>query len=251
MPRSSKALFSEFTVIPAIDLKGGRVVRLMRGEMDRATIYGSDPAAVAREFEASGARLIHVVDLDGAVAGEPRNLGAIRAIRDAVGCDLDVSGGMRTIEAVRSAFASGAAYVSIGSAAILNPDLLRAACLEFPDRVIGSVDIRDGRLAIKGWVESTELSLEAAIARFTQAGVAAVTVTDISRDGAETGVDADAMAEAARRGGISVIASGGVASLDDISALAGRYDQGVVGAIVGRAIYERRFSLAQAIAAAR
>jgi len=243
-------LFKQFTVIPAIDLKGGEVVRLMHGEMARATVYSRDPATVAREFEAEGAELIHVVDLDGAIAGEPRNLDAIRAIRDAVKCRVDVSGGLRTIESVRSAFASGASYVSIGSAAILNPDLLKQACAGFPNRVIGSVDARDGRLAIKGWIEKSELTVEDAIERFKDAGVVAVTVTDIARDGAETGIDANRMAALATRG-VKVIASGGIARLDDVRVLAGRLNDGVVGVVVGRALYERRFTLAQAIAAAR
>ena len=146
-------MFKKFTVIPAIDLKGGEVVRLMRGDMDQATVYGREPATVAREFEAEGAQLIHVVDLDGATAGEPRNLGAIRAIREAVKCALDVSGGLRTIGSVRAAFASGANYISIGSAAILRPELLTEACSEFPGRVIGSLDIRGGKLAINGNVK--------------------------------------------------------------------------------------------------
>jgi phosphoribosylformimino-5-aminoimidazole carboxamide ribotide isomerase len=244
-------LFKQFTVIPAIDLKGGGVVRLMRGEMAQAKLYSHDPATVAREFEEQGAELIHVVDLDGAIAGEPRNLDAIRAIRDAVTCVVDVSGGLRTIESVRAAFASGAGLVSIGSAAILNPSLLSEACGEFPNRVIGSVDARDGRLAIKGWVEKSELTVEDAIARFKSAGVAAVTVTDIVRDGAETGVDAQRMAILAMGAGVSVIASGGIAKLGDIRALAARFKDGVVGVVVGRALYERRFTLAEAVAAVR
>ncbi len=243
-------MFKKFTVIPAIDLKDGQVVRLMRGEMARATVYGSDPVAAAREFEASGAALIHIVDLDGAIAGEPRNLNAIRAIRDGVRCPIDVSGGLRTIESVRAAFANGAGYVSIGSAAILNPEMLGEACGEYPGRVIGSVDVREGRLAIKGWVESTQLSVEEAIGRFRDAGVAAATVTDISRDGAETGVDSDRMAELARGCKVPVIASGGIAKLEDISMLARRFGDGVVGVVVGRALYERRFTLTEAIAAA-
>jgi phosphoribosylformimino-5-aminoimidazole carboxamide ribotide isomerase len=243
-------LFNKFTIIPAIDLKGGEVVRLLRGEMAKATVYSGDPATVAREFEEQGAELIHIVDLDGAIAGEPRNLEAIRAIRAAVKCDVDLSGGLRTMESVRAAFASGAGFVSIGSAAILNPSLLSKACSEFPNRVIGSVDVRDGRLAIKGWVEKTELTVEGAIARFKAAGVAAVTVTDIARDGAETGVDANRMATLAQRGAVKVIASGGIAKLDDITALASRFNDGVIGVVVGRALYERRFTLAEAIRAA-
>jgi len=240
-------LFKKFTVIPAIDLKSGEVVRLMRGDMAQATVYSLEPAAVAKEFEAQGARQIHVVDLDGAIAGKPRNLGAIRAIRDAVSCAIDVSGGLRTIESVRDAFASGASYVAMGSAAILRPELLTRACREFPERVFGSLDIRDGRVAIKGWVESSQLSAAEAMARFRAAGTAAVIVTDISRDGTEKGVDPAAMAGIARSGSLPIIASGGIASLADLAGLASCFNQGIVGAVVGRALYERRFTLVQAM----
>ncbi|HVA77572.1 MAG TPA: 1-(5-phosphoribosyl)-5-[(5-phosphoribosylamino)methylideneamino]imidazole-4-carboxamide isomerase [Candidatus Binataceae bacterium] len=244
-------MFEKFTVVPAIDLKGGEVVRLLRGDMARATVYGADPAAAARRFEEQGAELIHIVDLDGAVAGAPRNLPAIERIRAAVRCAIDVSGGLRTIEAVRAAFASGADRVSIGSAAFLSPDLIRAACAEFPGRIFGSLDIRDGKLAIKGWVETSELSVTRAAEIFTRAGVAALTVTDIARDGAETGVDAARMVTYSRQAGVPVIASGGVATLADLRALADRFAQGVVGAIVGRALYEGRFDLSGAIAITR
>ena len=244
-------MLEKFTIVPSIDLKAGEVVRLLYGDMAQAKVYSGDPANAAREFEAGGAQWIHVVDLDGAIAGAPRNLDAVRRIRDAVRCAIDVSGGLRTIEAVRAAFANGANYVSIGSAAMLNPVLLGEACKEFPGRVIGSVDIRDGRLAIKGWVEKSELTVEEAMRRFKTAGVAAAIVTDISRDGAETGVNTERMVSLARDGGVPVIASGGVAGLDDIRALARHFDDGVVGVVVGRALYERRFTLAQAIAVAR
>jgi phosphoribosylformimino-5-aminoimidazole carboxamide ribotide isomerase len=240
-------LFKKFTVIPAIDLKSGKVVRLLRGDMAQATVYSREPATVAKEFEAEGAQQIHVVDLDGAIAGEPRNLEAFRAIRDAVSCAIDVSGGLRTIESVRGAFASGASYISIGSAAILKPELLTQACGEFPGRVIGSLDIRDGKLAIKGWVESSPLSPLNALARFKAAGTVAVIVTDISRDGTEQGIDAAAVVGLARRSGIPIIASGGIASLADLAILSGRFNQGVVGVVVGRALYERRFTLVEAI----
>ena len=219
----------------------------MRGDMAQATVYQREPATVAREFEAEGAQLIHVVDLDGAIAGEPRNLGAIRAIREAVRCPLDVSGGLRTIGSVRAAFASGANYISIGSVAILKPELLTDACREFPGRVIGSVDIRGDRLAIKGWVESSQLSATDALARFKAAGAVAVTVTDISRDGTQQGVDAPAMIGLARTGGIPIIASGGIGSLAELAILASSFTQGIVGVVVGRALYERRFSLVEAL----
>jgi phosphoribosylformimino-5-aminoimidazole carboxamide ribotide isomerase len=244
-------LFEKFTVIPSIDLKGGEVVRLWRGEMERATVYGRDPAAAARAFTAEGAEIIHVVDLDGAVAGAPRNLEAVRAIRAAVRCALDVSGGLRTIEAVREAFAAGADYVAIGSAAILNPGLLDEACGEYPRRVFGSLDVRDGRLAIRGWRETSALGVAEALARFQRAGVAAIILTDISRDGTQSGVDAEMYAEISRAAAVPIIASGGVARLDDIATLRRLFAHGVVGVITGRALYEGRFGLAQAIAAAQ
>jgi phosphoribosylformimino-5-aminoimidazole carboxamide ribotide isomerase len=243
-------LFEKFTVIPSIDLKTGQVVRLLHGDMSEATVYGADPGATARRFEEAGAEVIHIVDLDGAIAGTPRNVDAIAQIRASVKCAIDVSGGLRTIEAVRATFLSGADRVSIGSAALLNPELIRQACSEFPGRVFGSIDIRDGRLAVKGWVETSQLTVVEASNRFRAAGVAAAIVTDIARDGAQSGVDAVRMEEIAKAVRIPVIASGGVASLDDIRALRTRFDAGVVGVVVGRALYETNFSLRDALSAA-
>ncbi len=244
-------MFESFTVIPSIDLKDGRVVRLLHGDMNRVTVYDANPAAAARRFEADGAALIHIVDLDGAISGEPRNLDAVAAIRAAVRCAIDVSGGLRTIETIREVVAAGADRVSIGSAAFLDPDLIARACSEFPGRIFGSIDVREGRLAIKGWVETSELTVAEAAERFRMAGVAVVIVTDIARDGAETGIDALRMAEIAGAARLPVIASGGVSSLDDIRALAAHFDDGVVGVVVGRALYEGNFNLRDAIASAR
>ena len=243
-------MFEKFTVIPAIDLKTGQVVRLLHGDMNRSTVYGADPAETARRFEEAGAELIHIVDLDGAIAGAPRNIEAIAQIRAAVKCAIDVSGGLRTIESVRATFAAGADRTSIGSAALLNPELVRHACEEFPGKIFGSIDIRDGKLAVKGWVETSQLTVAEAANRFRKAQVAAAIVTDIVRDGAQVGVDADRMEELARSVRIPVIASGGVASLDDICALRNRFEAGVVGVVVGRALYEGNFSLREALAAA-
>ena len=243
-------MFEKFTVIPAIDLKTGQVVRLLHGDMSRATVYGADPAETARRFEEAGAELIHIVDLDGAIAGAPRNIDAIAQIRASVKCAIDVSGGLRAIEAVRAAFAAGADRVSIGSAALLNPGLVRDACAEFPGRIFGSIDIRDGKLAVKGWVETSQLTVTEAANRFRAAGVAAAIVTDIARDGAQVGVDAARMQEIANAVRLPTIASGGVASLDDIRALRAQFEAGVVGVVVGRALYEGNFSLSDALAAA-
>lgn len=223
-------------------------MRLLRGDMNRATVYGADPAAAARAFERDGAALIHIVDLDGAIAGEPRNLAAIAAIRAAVRCRIDVSGGLRTIGSVRAAIAAGADFISIGSAAFLDPELIRQACEEFPGRIFGSLDLRGGKLAIRGWVETSALGVAEAAERFRTAGVAAIIVTDITRDGAEAGADLELFASVAQTAGVPIIASGGVATLEDLRALQNLRAQGVAGAISGRAIYEGRFRLADAIA---
>ena len=243
-------MFEKFTVIPAIDLKGGQVVRLLHGDMSKATVYGRDPGETARRFEEAGAELIHIVDLDGAIAGTPRNVDAIARIRASVKCAIDVGGGLRTIDAVRATFSSGADRVSIGSAALLNPELIHQACAEFPGRVFGSIDIREGRLAVKGWVETSQLTVAEASDRFRAAGVAAAIVTDIARDGAQVGVDPARMEEIAKAVRIPVIASGGVASLEDIRALRTRFESGVVGVVVGRALYEGNFSFSDSLAAA-
>ncbi len=227
------------------------MVRLLRGAMDRATVYGVDPAAAARRFEEEGARLIHVVDLDGAIAGEPCNRAALGAIRAAVRCELDVGGGLRTVAAVQSAIDAGAGRVSIGTAGLLVPGFLADVCARFPGRIFGSIDLREGRPAVRGWVETAPLTLNEAARRMREAGVAAVAVTDIARDGAEVGADVAWVRAAANALGLPMIASGGVASLGDITNLSRLFPGGVAGVIIGRALYEGRFTLAQAIAAAR
>jgi phosphoribosylformimino-5-aminoimidazole carboxamide ribotide isomerase len=243
-------VFERFTVIPAIDLKNGEVVRLRQGDMARSTVYGTDPATVARNFAEQGAELIHIVDLDGAIAGAPRNLEAIRKIRAATNCRIDASGGLRTIESVRELAAAGADFISIGSAAFLDPELLTRACAELPGRVFGSVDLRHGRLAIKGWVETSTLTITQAIERFQNAGVAALIVTDTSRDGMQGGPDLTLFCEVASTSHTPLVASGGVASLDDIRALKRQFRSGIAGVIVGRALYEQRFTLTEALSAA-
>jgi phosphoribosylformimino-5-aminoimidazole carboxamide ribotide isomerase len=236
-------LFDRFTVIPAIDLKAGKVVRLLRGDMEQATVYGDDPAAVARGFENAGATVLHVVDLDGAVAGEPRNLAAIEAIRSAVRCTIEASGGLRNLESIERCVRAGANRIAIGSAAFSDPDLLLAACRALPGRVLGSLDVRDGRVAVKGWTETSSITVEVAVQRFRDAGVAAIIFTDISRDGTRTGVDAGAIGAFARWAQMPVIASGGVANLNDIAELAKQFEHGVVGVVVGRALYEGDITL--------
>ena len=201
-------MFERFTVIPAIDLKNGEVVRLRQGDMAHSTVYGTDPATVAWNFAEQGAELIHIVDLDGAIAGAPRNLEVIRKIRAATNCRIDASGGLRTIESVREVAAAGADFISIGSAAFLDPALLTRACAELPGRVLGSVDVRDGKLAIKGWLETSKLTIAQAIERFQNAGVAALIVTDTSRDGTQDGPNITLFSEVARTSHAPLIASG-------------------------------------------
>jgi phosphoribosylformimino-5-aminoimidazole carboxamide ribotide isomerase len=243
-------MFEQFTVIPAIDLKNSEVVRLHQGDMARSTVYGTDPALTARNFEKHGAQLIHVVDLDGALAGAPRNLDAIRKIRNATNSEIEVSGGLRTMESVRKLVAVGADFVSIGSAAFLDPELLGRACAEFPGRVFGSVDVRDGKLAIRGWAETSELTIARTIERFQQAGMAALIVTDISRDGTQGGPNTMLLSEVATKCSTPLIASGGVGSLQDIRELKRQFSSGIAGVIVGRALYERRFTLSEALSVA-
>jgi len=242
-------VFERFTVIPAIDLKGGAAVRLRQGDMARATVYGTDPGEVAQSFEKQGAELIHIVDLDGAILGAPRNVDAIRAIRRATNCQIDVSGGLRTLESVREIIAAGADFISIGSAAFLEPQLLNRACAELPGRVFGSVDARYGRLLTKGWIETSPLTIKEAIDRFVQAGVAALILTDVLRDGTEGGCDIHFFFEAARMTTKPLIASGGVSNLDDIRVLRRQFASGIAGVIVGRALYEQRFTLSEALSA--
>jgi phosphoribosylformimino-5-aminoimidazole carboxamide ribotide isomerase len=243
-------MFERFTVIPAIDLKSGEVVRLYQGDMSRSTVYGSDPAVVAHGFDEQGAELIHIVDLDGAIHGLPRNLDAIRRIRLATDCRIEVSGGLRTIESMREVIAAGADFISIGSAALLNPQLLVRACTEMPGRVLGSLDVRDGMLMIRGWVESSQISIKEAVDRFEQAGVTALIVTDVSRDGTQGGSNTGFFSEVASTSPKPLIASGGVSTLDDIRALKREFSNGIAGVIIGRALYNQRFTLSEALSAA-
>ncbi len=243
-------MFDSFTVIPAIDLRAGRVVRLTQGDFAHTTVYGDDPAATAAEFERDGARVIHVVDLDGARAAEPRNLDALRRMRGEVRCALEASGGLRSMKSIEAVFDAGADYVSLGSAAVLNPKLAHDAARAWPGRVLGVIDSRSGHVAINAWEETCAVPLEEVALRLREAGVVAIIATDILRDGTERGVDAEALAAFAARLGAPLIASGGVASLADIRALSAISPQGVVGVIIGRALYEHRFTLAEAIGAA-
>lgn len=234
-------------IIPAIDLKDGQCVRLLRGDMDAATVFGSDPAAQARAFEAAGCRWLHVVDLNGAFAGRPVNAAAVEAILAAVTVPAQLGGGVRDRATIDAWLARGVARVILGTAALRDPELVRAAAAAHPGRIAVGIDARGGRVAVEGWAETSDATAVDLARRFEDAGVAAIVYTDIDRDGAMAGPNVEATAALARAVAIPVIASGGVASLDDLRALR---DCGAPldGAISGRALYEGRIDLAAAVA---
>jgi phosphoribosylformimino-5-aminoimidazole carboxamide ribotide isomerase len=239
-----------FSLYPAIDLKGGQVVRLKRGEMDQATIYADDPAAQARSFIEAGFAWVHMVDLDGAFAGKPANAVAVRAIIAAVpGAKLQLGGGIRSMETAEAWLAAGVSRIILGSAAVKDPDFARAACRAFPGRVALGIDARDGMVATEGWAETSDVSATDLARRFEDSGAAAVIYTDIARDGMLTGVNVAATAALARAVRLPVIASGGVAGVQDITALR-EVGAGIEGAILGRALYDGRIEPKVALAAA-
>ncbi|MCL4185899.1 MAG: 1-(5-phosphoribosyl)-5-[(5-phosphoribosylamino)methylideneamino]imidazole-4-carboxamide isomerase [Burkholderiaceae bacterium] len=237
-------------LIPAIDLKDGRCVRLKQGDMNDETVFSEDPAAVARHWVEQGARRIHLVDLNGAVAGRPRNEAAIRAIVDAVGGNVPVQlgGGIRDLDTIERYLDDGISYVIIGTAAVKNPGFLHDACGAFPGQIIVGLDARDGKVATDGWSKLTRHDVLDLARKFEGYGVEAVIYTDIGRDGMLTGVNIEATVRLARELRIPVIASGGFASLDDVEKLCAIEEEGVEGAILGRALYEGRldFGAAQA-----
>jgi phosphoribosylformimino-5-aminoimidazole carboxamide ribotide isomerase len=234
-------------IIPAIDLKEGKCVRLEQGLMDKATVYSEDPATTAKHWEGQGAELLHVVDLNGAFAGVPKNLDAIKAIRSAVTMPVEVGGGIRDMATIRKLVSIGIDRIILGTAAIQNPSFVQAACAVFPGRIIVGIDARDGLVAIKGWAEVTKVHAIDLAKRMQEYGVIAVIYTDIKRDGMLTGPNIEAtkaLAEALR---IPVIASGGVHTMKDIENLMAVRCNGVTGVITGKAIYSGSLNLREAI----
>jgi len=238
-------------VFPAIDLKGGQVVRLAEGDMDRATVYGDDPAAQAMLFADAGAEHLHVVDLDGAFAGDSVNGEAVRAIVSRFPGHVQLGGGIRTRAAIEGWFDLGVARVVIGTAALENPDLVREAARDFPGGIVVAVDARDGFVATKGWADVSTVTVTDMARRFEDAGVAALLFTDVGRDGLLKGCNVEATVDLARAVRIPVIASGGVAGIDEIHVLARHAQDGVEGVITGRALYDGRLDLAEALAVAK
>ncbi|SHE51286.1 1-(5-phosphoribosyl)-5-[(5-phosphoribosylamino)methylideneamino] imidazole-4-carboxamide isomerase [Ruegeria intermedia] len=235
---------------PAIDLKDGQAVRLLRGEMDKATVFNEDPAAQARAFVEAGCEWLHLVDLNGAFAGEPVNAAPVEAILKSCNVPAQLGGGIRDMATIETWLDKGLARVILGTVAVENPDLVRQAAKAFPGQVAVGIDARNGRVATKGWAEETDVMVGDLARSFEDAGVAAIIYTDINRDGAMQGPNVEATAELARAVSVPVIASGGVSSLDDLIALR---DCGanLNGAISGRALYDGALDLLQALKALR
>ncbi len=233
-------------LFPAIDLKDGNCVRLLRGEMDAATVFSDDPAAQAQAFETAGCDWLHLVDLNGAFAGAPVNGAAVEAILAAVTVPAQLGGGIRDMATIEAWLDKGLARVILGTVAVEAPDLVREAALAFPGQIAVGIDARKGRVATKGWAEETEILATDLARRFEDAGVAALIYTDIDRDGAMQGPNVAATAALARAVSIPVIASGGVSSLDDLIALRD-CGAGLAGAISGRALYDGAIDLGEAL----
>jgi phosphoribosylformimino-5-aminoimidazole carboxamide ribotide isomerase len=233
-------------LLPAVDILGGKAVRLAQGDYDAKTEYDADPLDAARRWVAEGARRLHVVDLDGARSGSPVNLEHVARIARGVSVPVQVGGGLRTIEAVRDAVAAGAARVVLGTAAFNDLDLLDAAVEEFPDRVVVSLDARAGRLATSGWTEQTEIPVVSVVQRLHDRGVRRFVFSSIEHDGTLSGPDLDGARRIAQAIRGSFVYSGGIATLDDLRALVALRQVNLVGVIVGSALYERRFTVAEA-----
>ncbi|MGC6536796.1 MAG: 1-(5-phosphoribosyl)-5-[(5-phosphoribosylamino)methylideneamino]imidazole-4-carboxamide isomerase [Candidatus Puniceispirillaceae bacterium] len=238
---------SQFQIYPAIDLKEGQGVRLLHGDFNKMTVYAPNPAKQAQEFLDLGAKWVHVVDLDGALAGAGVNNEAVRAIL-ATGAKIQLGGGIRSMAHIETWLEAGVARVILGTAALREPQLVIEAARAFPDQVAVGADAKGGMIAAEGWLDVSDVKATDLVRRFEDCGVAAVIFTDIGRDGALTGVNAQATAEIAQAVSIPVIASGGVADKQDIAACLSYRDSGIAGVITGRAIYDGRLDLQEAIA---
>jgi len=241
---------SAFTLYPAIDIKAGKAVRLLQGRMEAATVFNDDPAAQARIFAEAGCRWLHLVDLDGAVAGRSVNAATVERILAAVALPVQLGGGIRDLASIERWLGLGIARVVLGTAAVRDPELVCEACRRFPGRIAVGIDARDGRVAVAGWAEESEMTAEVLARRFEDAGVAAIIFTDIARDGMMEGPNIEAVAGLAESVRVPVIASGGISGREDLRALraAARRSAGeIAGAIVGRALYDGGLDLADAL----
>lgn len=236
---------------PAIDIRGGQAVRLLQGDYERETAYDADPVDAARRWADEGAEFLHVVDLDGAKAGEPRNLEHVRRIAAAIDCPIQVGGGLRDTESLSAILEAGAERAVIGTAALRDPEFLTAALERHGERIVVSVDAREGKVSLSGWTESSNVDVADAVADLGQRGVARFLCTAIEVDGTMEGPATKELERIAAGTGSQVIASGGVGTLAHLEALAGVDVPNIEGAIVGRALYERKFTVAQAVTALR
>lgn len=234
-------------IIPAIDIKNGRCVRLFQGRMDQETVFSDDPAAMAERWVDEGAQLIHVVDLDGAVEKRPQNIKSIKRIIDSVDVDIQMGGGVRNEKIAKNLIELGIKRVIIGTEAIRNPKFVEDLCKILPDRIIVGIDARDGLVAIEGWTKTTQIKAVDLARQFEDCGVAAINFTDIYRDGMQTGPNIEETRRLAEAVSIPVIASGGVSTIDDIRNLMPLEGFGVIGVITGRALYAGSLNLREAI----
>ncbi|WP_026986848.1 1-(5-phosphoribosyl)-5-[(5-phosphoribosylamino)methylideneamino]imidazole-4-carboxamide isomerase [Fodinicurvata fenggangensis] len=240
---------------PAIDLKDGQAVRLLRGDMDKATVFNKDPLDQARAFQAAGFAWLHLVDLNGAFEGKPVNAEAVERIAGNIDLPIQLGGGIRSLETIERWLTAGVARVILGTVAVKDPDLVIEACHRFPGRIAVGIDARDGRVAVEGWAETSDLLASDLARRFEDAGVSAIIYTDIDRDGALQGVNVTSTAELAQAVNLPIIASGGVAGLEDIAALAEVGQQpaqtAIAGVVCGRALYDGRLDPKEALALLR
>ncbi len=236
-------------VIPAIDLKNGRCVRLRQGDLAQETTYSDDPAAMARQWEVLGAQRLHVVDLDGAVNGKPHNMEQVRAIATAVSIPVHVGGGIRSLDVIKDYFSHGVSRVVLGTAALENTAFLAQACEYFPDKIFVGVDVKQGKVALHGWTNLSESTAESVLASLKEYPLAGVIFTEISRDGMLEGPEMSALRDAAQASPVPLIASGGITRVEDIRAIK-QLGRKVIGVIVGKALYEGTLDLPAALAEA-
>lgn len=234
-------------LFPAIDLKDGACVRLYKGDMAKATLFSKDPSAQAKSFENQGAEWIHIVDLNGAFEGKPTNINSVKDILSNISIPVQLGGGIRDIKTIETWLESGVTRVILGTAALKNPDLVKEACKKFPGKIAVGIDARNGLVAIEGWAEQSKIKAIELAKKFNDVGVSAIIYTDIERDGAMAGPNIDETKFMARNTSIPIIASGGISSIDDIRQIKTLESYGVIGVISGRAIYDGKIDIREAI----
>jgi len=237
-------------LFPAIDIRGGKCVRLLKGDFDQETVFSDSPADMAAQWESQGAEFLHLVDLDGARAGKPQNLETVKAILAKVNIPVELGGGIRTLEDIKEVLGLGVRRVILGSVAVHDPALVKAACEQYGDRVVVGIDAKEGMVAVEGWGQTSNLEAPVLGKMMAEAGVKTIIYTDISRDGTLGGVNVAATVEMAEKSGLEVVASGGIKDLEDIKALKEHEKSGVAGAILGKSLYMHTLDLKEALAVA-